>query len=75
MHADSPFCSAGGILAGWLSDRLKMRGIVSVTFLLLTVPGLYIYSVLADRGDVSNGILMVIVGILVNGARVTDTPA
>ena len=58
---------AGGIIAGWASDVSGKRGVVSGAMLLLCLPGLYIYSVLAQYGLALNIILMFVVGILVNG--------
>jgi len=57
----------GGIIAGYASDRLGKRGIVSFVMLLLTVPGLWLYSAIASSGDVANGFGMFLVGVLVNG--------
>jgi MFS family permease len=58
---------AGGVLAGYASDWTGKRGLVSVTMLLLSLPGLWVYSFLAGYGLALNITLMFLVGILVNG--------
>jgi hypothetical protein len=52
---------AGGIIAGYASDLSGKRGLVSVTMLLLSLPGLWAYSFLAQYGMAINIVLMFIV--------------
>lgn len=52
---------AGGIIAGYASDLSGKRGLVSVTMLLLSLPGLWAYSFLAQYGMAVNIVLMFIV--------------
>jgi len=58
---------AGGIIAGWASDRSGKSGVVSFVMLLLCLPGLYVYQAIAGYGIVGNVLLMFLVGVLVNG--------
>lgn len=66
---------AGGIVAGYLSDRTKKSGTIAATFLVLAVPVLYAYQ---RFGHVSLGIniaLMMISGFFVNGPYALITTA
>lgn len=58
---------AGGIIAGWASDRIGKSGLVSAAMLLMCLPGLWVYSFFAGYGIALNVSLMFVVGILVNG--------
>jgi sugar phosphate permease len=49
---------AGGIVAGYASDATGKRGMVSVTMLLLCLPGLWAYQFLAGVGLAMNIILV-----------------
>jgi OPA family glycerol-3-phosphate transporter-like MFS transporter 1/2 len=69
---------AGGILAGFLRDRLRRPACIAFGFLTLTVPGLLAYRTLsAAVGDRlgPNIALMLGVGMLVNGPYALITTA
>lgn len=57
----------GGVLAGWASDRSGRRGVVSVVFLVLSLPGLWVYNQFASHSLALNIILMFVAGALING--------
>lgn len=65
----------GGVLAGFISDKLEARAITSVSFLLLSVPALVLYRVLGSTSMFMNNILMFISGSLVNGPYALITTA
>lgn len=69
----------GGVTAGYVSDRVGMRGVVAVVFLLAAVPGLYFYRVLTKEiGDSStslNVLFMLVCGAIVNGPYALITTA
>jgi sugar phosphate permease len=47
----------GGMIAGYTSDKLAMRGVVSFVMLLLTIPALYLYFLVGALGDLPNGVV------------------
>ncbi|PQM40455.1 hypothetical protein Pyn_09003 [Prunus yedoensis var. nudiflora] len=55
-----------GILAGLISDMIEARAVMSVTFLLLSVPALVFYRVYGSLSMVANILLMFLSGLLVN---------
>lgn len=57
----------GGVLAGYASDRSGRRGAVSVVFLVLSLPGLWVYNQFASHSLVVNIVLMFVAGALING--------
>uniref|UniRef100_A0A2P2IQU9 Glycerol-3-phosphate transporter family protein n=1 Tax=Rhizophora mucronata TaxID=61149 RepID=A0A2P2IQU9_RHIMU len=57
----------GGILAGFVSDIAEARAITSVSFLVLSIPALFLYRVYGSLSMISNISLMFISGLLVNG--------
>lgn len=67
----------GGVIAGWLSDRLGKRGIVNSAFLVFAIPMLGIFRIAtADSpGDVTCILLMLILGFFVNGPYALITTA
>ena len=68
----------GGIIAGVLSDYLQRRAVVSCGFMALSVPAMLVYRAVVTSSEVSlytNGSLMFIVGVLVNGTYALITTA
>ncbi|KAG0482018.1 hypothetical protein HPP92_010102 [Vanilla planifolia] len=57
----------GGVLAGFISDRLGARAITSVVFLLFSVPALILYRILGSVSMYLNVSLMLLSGFFVNG--------
>ncbi|KAD5961308.1 hypothetical protein E3N88_12781 [Mikania micrantha] len=65
----------GGILAGHISDRLDARAITAASFTYCAIPALYLYR---NYGHISmsvNIILMLVVGMFVNGPYALITTA
>jgi OPA family glycerol-3-phosphate transporter-like MFS transporter 1/2 len=69
----------GGIIAGWVSDRIQRRAPVAFVYLLLAIPALFFYrSISASVGDSSLGInilIMLVCGAFVNGPYALITTA
>ncbi|GAB2289140.1 hypothetical protein Dimus_023443 [Dionaea muscipula] len=57
----------GGILAGYISDKIEARGITSVLFLSLSIVALVLYRVYGSISMFINIVLMFLSGSLVNG--------
>ncbi|OMO96950.1 Major facilitator superfamily, partial [Corchorus capsularis] len=57
----------GGVMAGFISDIIEARAVTSITFLLLSIPALFLYRVYGSVSMVTNISLMFISGLLVNG--------
>jgi len=70
---------AGGIIAGFASDRSKKYASVAIVFLLLCIPGLFFFQVLSNSIKASSKpasiALMIMVGMLVNGPYALITTA
>lgn len=69
----------GGVIAGWISDRIRRRAPVAFAYLLLAIPALYFYrSISASVGDSSLGVnilIMLVCGAFVNGPYALITTA
>ncbi|KAK9697932.1 hypothetical protein RND81_08G070600 [Saponaria officinalis] len=65
----------GGVMAGLISDKLGVRAVTSVSFLLLSIPSLVLYRVYGSRSMFSNNALMFLCGSLVNGPYALITTA
>lgn len=68
----------GGISAGWLSDRLQRRAVVSSGFMALSVPALLAYRIVVVSSAtplLTNATLMFLVGFFVNGTYALITTA
>ncbi|KAL9223935.1 hypothetical protein vseg_000018 [Gypsophila vaccaria] len=65
----------GGVMAGLISDKLGVRAVTSVSFLLLSIPALVLYRVYGSRSMLSNNALMFLCGSLVNGPYALITTA
>ncbi|KAI8019786.1 putative glycerol-3-phosphate transporter 5 [Camellia lanceoleosa] len=57
----------GGVLAGYISDRIEARAVTSVLFLLLSIPALVFYRIYGSISMLTNVVLMLLSGLLVNG--------
>lgn len=69
----------GGIIAGFLSDKLKMPGTVATGFLIVSIPTLYMYRAVThhikDSSMSQNIALMLFAGAVVNGPYALITTA
>ena len=57
----------GGIVAGYASDKLGMRGVTCAVMLILCVPTMLLYLHVAAISALLNGAVMLLLGILVIG--------
>ncbi|KAF5956880.1 hypothetical protein HYC85_004105 [Camellia sinensis] len=57
----------GGVLAGYISDMIEARAVTSVLFLLLSIPALVFYRIYGSISMLTNVVLMLLSGLLVNG--------
>uniref|UniRef100_A0A6G1SLU5 Sugar phosphate exchanger 2 n=1 Tax=Aceria tosichella TaxID=561515 RepID=A0A6G1SLU5_9ACAR len=58
---------AGAILAGHLSDRFKVNGIICNIMLLMAIPSMFSYQKFGAYSSMHNILLQLVVGLLVNG--------
>ncbi|XP_009786292.1 putative glycerol-3-phosphate transporter 1 [Nicotiana sylvestris] len=65
----------GGILAGYISDRLGARAITAASFMYCAIPVLYLYRSYGHISMTINIILMLITGVFVNGPYALITTA
>ncbi|CAN4085297.1 unnamed protein product [Withania somnifera] len=65
----------GGILAGYISDRLDARAITAASFMYCAIPVLYFYRSYGHVSMTINIILMFITGVFVNGPYALITTA
>jgi OPA family glycerol-3-phosphate transporter-like MFS transporter 1/2 len=66
---------AGGILAGYVSDRFNARSLTSAGFVYLSIPVLYCYREYGGSSMTANVVLMTLAGALVNGPYALITTA
>lgn len=57
----------GGILAGFISDKIEARAVTSIGFLFLSMPALVLYRTYGSISMLANVSLMFVSGMLVNG--------
>ncbi|KAL9667329.1 hypothetical protein QQ045_001681 [Rhodiola kirilowii] len=57
----------GGVLAGYISDKIEARAVTSIAFLLLSIPALILYRIYGSMTMFTNIALMSLSGLLVNG--------
>lgn len=57
----------GSILAGYLSDRYNTNGIICNVMLALAIPGVFVYHSYGSYSNLSNIVLQLLVGMLING--------
>lgn len=65
----------GGILAGHISDRLDARAITAASFTYCAIPALYLYRSYGHISMPVNVILMMVIGMFVNGPYALITTA
>ncbi|XP_042507552.1 putative glycerol-3-phosphate transporter 4 [Macadamia integrifolia] len=65
----------GGILAGYISDRLKARAITAASFMYAAIPSMLLYRLYGSISKSSNIALMIITGLFVNGPYALITTA
>ncbi|GKD33428.1 putative glycerol-3-phosphate transporter 1 [Tanacetum coccineum] len=65
----------GGILAGHISDRLDARAITAASFTYCAIPALYLYRSYGHISMAVNVILMMVIGMFVNGPYALITTA
>jgi OPA family glycerol-3-phosphate transporter-like MFS transporter 1/2 len=66
---------AGGIIAGYVSDRFNARSLTSAGFVYLSIPVLYMYREYGSMNMTANVLLMMLAGALVNGPYALITTA
>mmetsp|Transcript_19015 Transcript_19015/g.47136 ORF Transcript_19015/g.47136 Transcript_19015/m.47136 type:complete len:494 (-) Transcript_19015:598-2079(-) len=66
---------AGGILAGYVSDRFNARSLTSAAFVYLSIPVLWMYREYGSSSMSANVVLMMLAGMLVNGPYALITTA
>lgn len=65
----------GGILAGYISDKLKARAITAATFMYAAIPCMLLYRAYGGVSRTINIILMMLAGLFVNGPYALITTA
>ncbi|KAL8539894.1 hypothetical protein ACS0TY_001482 [Phlomoides rotata] len=65
----------GGVLAGHISDKLKARATTAASFMYTAIPAILLYRKYGSISKVSNAVLMMIAGLLVNGPYALITTA
>ena len=65
----------GGVAAGFLSDRLSAHASVSFSFLMLSIPVLYLFNAYGHLSMTINVVLLLLGGALVNGPYALITTA
>ncbi|XP_010275469.1 PREDICTED: putative glycerol-3-phosphate transporter 4 [Nelumbo nucifera] len=65
----------GGILAGYISDRLNARAITAASFMYAAIPSMLLYRFYGSNSKSMNFILMMIAGLFVNGPYALITTA
>lgn len=65
----------GGVIAGYVSDKLRARATTAASFLYAAIPAMLLYRKYGSMSKVSNVILMMIAGLLVNGPYALITTA
>ncbi|KAK9667955.1 hypothetical protein RND81_13G023500 [Saponaria officinalis] len=65
----------GGIVAGHLSDKLNARAITAATFMYCAIPSMLLYRFYGGVSMTMNIVLMMVVGLFVNGPYALITTA
>ncbi|KAL5551360.1 hypothetical protein UlMin_001536 [Ulmus minor] len=65
----------GGILAGYISDKLRARAITAASFMYLAIPSMLLYRLYGNVSQTTNIVLMMIAGLFVNGPYALITTA
>ncbi|KAL0329476.1 UNVERIFIED_CONTAM: putative glycerol-3-phosphate transporter 4 [Sesamum radiatum] len=65
----------GGVLAGYISDKLRARATTAASFMYIAIPSMLLYRKYGSMSKVTNIGLMMITGLLVNGPYALITTA
>ncbi|KAG8374648.1 hypothetical protein BUALT_Bualt10G0017900 [Buddleja alternifolia] len=65
----------GGVLAGYISDKLKARATTAASFLYASIPAMILYRRYGSMSQFMNIVLMMIAGLFVNGPYALITTA
>lgn len=65
----------GGILAGYISDKLKARATTAASFMYAAIPAMLLYRSYGNTSRAMNIFLMMIAGLFVNGPYALITTA
>ncbi|XP_073130402.1 putative glycerol-3-phosphate transporter 4 [Henckelia pumila] len=65
----------GGVLAGYISDKLKARATTAASFMYAAIPSILLYRKYGSTSRAVNILLMMIVGLFVNGPYALITTA
>ncbi|GMJ06090.1 glycerol-3-phosphate permease 4 [Hibiscus trionum] len=65
----------GGILAGYISDKLKARATTAATFMFAAIPSMILYRIYGNISRNINILLMMLAGLFVNGPYALITTA
>ncbi|XP_042503686.1 putative glycerol-3-phosphate transporter 4 [Macadamia integrifolia] len=65
----------GGVLAGYMSDRLNARAITAASFMYAAIPSMLLYRLYGSTSESINIALMMISGLFVNGPYALITTA
>ncbi|XP_022732238.1 putative glycerol-3-phosphate transporter 4 [Durio zibethinus] len=65
----------GGILAGYISDKLNARATTAASFMLAAIPSMLLYRIYGNISRTINIVVMMIAGLFVNGPYALITTA
>lgn len=65
----------GGIIAGYISDKLKARATTAATFMYAAIPSMLLYRAYGSVSQTVNIVLMMVAGLFVNGPYALITTA
>ncbi|KAJ4822338.1 hypothetical protein Tsubulata_029758 [Turnera subulata] len=65
----------GGILAGYISDKLSARALTAATFMYAAIPSMLLYRFYGSSSQTMNILLMMLAGLFVNGPYALITTA
>ncbi|MQL75235.1 hypothetical protein Taro_007626, partial [Colocasia esculenta] len=65
----------GGVLAGYISDKLRARALTAASFMYLAIPSVYAYHRYGSASKTMNVVFMMIAGLFVNGPYALITTA
>lgn len=65
----------GGILAGYISDKLRARATTAASFMYAAIPSMLLYRMYGNISHTVNIVLMMIAGLFVNGPYALITTA
>lgn len=65
----------GGVLAGYISDKLAARATTAVSFMYAAIPSMLLYRLYGSTSQTMNVLLMMLAGLFVNGPYALITTA